>query len=341
MGQAGLTDKPLALAAFTGGPAVPSARFRLRQYIDALGATGIQVAESWPGLGSYPPASRWLRPAWLAGTLIQRLPAVLSGRTADVTFLQREFVSTLATLEGWTKRPRLLDVDDAIHLFRHGRAARRLGGQADLVVAGNAWLAESWSAWAPRVAILPTAVDIPPGPPTPPPEMPRIGWIGTSGNLRYLESIAAPLSAVLGRFPGTRLAVCCDRRPVLGGLPLEFVPWAPGIERSFLESLSIGLMPLAGTDWERGKCSFKLLQYMAAGRPAVVSPVGMNNEILAQDTVAMAAGDEGQWIEGLSALLADPTAAAAMGARGRALAQMRYSVGVVAPLLAALIRGVV
>src|SRR5205085_2250292 len=78
---------------------------------------------------------------------------------ADVTLLQREMVSTLATLEGWTRRPRLVDIDDALHLHRGGLAARRLAALADLVVVGNSWLAEIWRRWNPNVEILPTAVD--------------------------------------------------------------------------------------------------------------------------------------------------------------------------------------
>jgi hypothetical protein len=37
-----------------------------------------------PGVGTYPPRRRALRPVWLAGTLIQRLPQVVASWAADI-----------------------------------------------------------------------------------------------------------------------------------------------------------------------------------------------------------------------------------------------------------------
>jgi hypothetical protein len=208
---------PLRVAAFTGGAAVPPARLRVRQYIAPLAGFGIDVRESWPGLGAFPPRQRSLRPAWLIGTMAQRLLPIAAGWRADITLLQREMVSTLPTLEGWTRRPRLVDVDDAVHLHRGGMAARRLAALADLVVVGNSWLAETWRHWNPAIEILPTPVDTDRYAVRPFPEQATIGWIGTAGNLRYLAAIAPALRRVLERFPGTAIAVCCDQPPALPG----------------------------------------------------------------------------------------------------------------------------
>jgi glycosyltransferase involved in cell wall biosynthesis len=266
------------------------------------------------------------------------VPQVVAGWDADVTWFQREMISTLVTFEGLTRRPRLLDIDDAVHLFRDGRTARRLADLADLVVVGNEWLAEVWRQWTPAIEILPTAVAT--GfEPAPLPERPVIGWIGTASNLHYLTSLAPALLEVLRRFPDATLAVCCDRPPHLPGLPVAHVPWAPETERRFLDSLTIGLMPLDDTPWGRGKCSYKMLQYMAAARPSVVSPVGMNGTILAQDDVGLAATSLEEWVTALSRLLAEPAMAEQMGRAGRALALSHYSVDVLAPRLAELLRG--
>ncbi|MGQ9370630.1 glycosyltransferase [Azospirillum sp. A39] len=342
-------DRPLRVHAFTGGATVPAARFRVRQYAAPLAALGVALVESHPGLGAYPPRARLLRPLWAAGSLAQRLPAVIASRRADVVLLQREFLSTLATLEGLTKRPRVLDVDDAIHLFRGGRAAERLARASDLVVCGNGWLAEVYGAWNPAVAVLPTAIDTDALAPAPWPEPGAggagavIGWIGTSGNLRYLDAVAPALAAVLGRFPRARLEVCCDARPGLAALPGDrviFTPWSEAAEAGFFRRLSVGVMPLADGDWERGKCSFKMLQYMAAGRPSVVAPVGMNRDVLAHGAVAVAARNTEDWVEALSGLIAEPERARAMGAAARAVAEAQYGLAALAPRLAALLRGV-
>jgi glycosyltransferase involved in cell wall biosynthesis len=328
----------LRVAAFTAGRLVSTARMRVRQYIGPLARLGIAIDERWPSLGAFPPRRRTLRPAWLAGTLMQRLPHIAAGWRADITLLQREMVSTLPTLEGLTLRPRLVDIDDAVHLYRGGIAARRLAGLADLVVVGNSWLAEVWRGWNPAVEILPTPVDTDAITVRPLPERPTIGWIGSSVNLHYLTAIAPALTRVVGRFPDAEIAVCCDRPPELPGLPVRYVRWSEEAEADFLASVTVGLMPLADGPWERGKCSFKMLQYMAAGRPCVASPVGMNSELLAEAEIGRAAATLDEWSEALSSLLAERDAAERMGQDGRLLAAERYSVTALAPQLAALLR---
>ncbi len=330
--------RELRVTAFTAGANVPSARFRVRQYVRPLAGMGIKLEERYTSLGAYPPRAGVLRPAWLAGTIAQRLPQLAADWFSDVTLFQREMVSTLTTLEGFTRRPRLVDIDDAVHLFNNGRTARRLARLADLVIVGNAWLADAWRPWASAIEILPTAIDTGAYPISSLPERPVIGWIGVSANLRYLEGIASSLAEMLRRFPGASVAVCCDKAPDLGHVPFRFVPWSAAAEMPFLAGLSIGVMPLEDGPWERGKCSFKMLQYMATGRPCVVSPVGMNNDILAQGEIGFAASNAAQWTEALSALLADRKTAERLGAAGRALVERRYSVAALAPRLAGLLR---
>jgi glycosyltransferase involved in cell wall biosynthesis len=331
-------DGTIRVVAFTGGARALSARFRVRQYIPSLAKHDVNVVELSPELGSYPPEARWKRPAWLLGSLAQRLPQIVAGWEADVTLLHREMISTLYTLEDLTRRPRLVDVDDAIHLFRRGWAAKRLAASADLVVVGNEWLAEIWRQWNPNVETLPTAVDTSFYSVRPLPERRSIGWIGSFGNLRYLESLGPALAEVVRRFPGVSIAVCSDRSPNLAGLPVRHVPWSVAAEDDFLASLTVGLMPLDDGPWERGKCSFKMLQYMAAGRPCVASPVGMNKDVLAQGEVGLAASTPAEWVSALSSILTNRSGAEQLGAAGRALVQSRYSLAALAPRLAHLIR---
>jgi glycosyltransferase involved in cell wall biosynthesis len=336
----------LRVTALTGGRSVPSARFRVEQLAPALARDGVDLDVRHARISSFPPASRPLRPFWLAATLAARLPDIAATRRGQVTLLQREFVSSFATLERFTARPRVLDVDDAIWLNRgDGGFARRLAREVDLVVAGNAFLAEWFGAWCDRVEILPTAIDTDrfrPG--LPAPVRPRaIGWTGSSANFPYLLLWADALRAVLAAVPDVRVLVCADRRPPLDALPADrwqWVPWTPDAEVPFLQSLDIGLMPLADTLWARGKCSYKMLQYLACGVPAVVSPVGMNNEVLAQAPVGIGAAGADEAAAAIIGLLADPARCAAFGQAGRALVERCYAVDVVAPRLGAILRDV-
>jgi len=98
--------------------------------------------------------------------------------------------------------------------------------------------------------------------------------------------------------------------------------------------MNIGIMPLEDSEWARGKCSFKMLQYMACGLPVVVSPVGNNHEVLREALLGVAAAEPGEWIEALLALADSPGLRAKMGAAGRSVIERLYATKVIAPRLA-------
>jgi glycosyltransferase involved in cell wall biosynthesis len=175
------------------------------------------------------------------------------------------------------------------------------------------------------VEVLPTAVDTDFYHVEPLRERPSVGWIGSFGNLRYLEGIAPALAVIVRRFPQVSIAVCSERPPNLPGLPVRYASWSRAAENDFLASLTVGLMPLDDGPWERGKCSFKMLQYMGAARPCVVSPVGMNKDVLAQGQIGLAATTQAEWVEAISSILADRRGAEELGAAGRTAVHSRYS----------------
>jgi glycosyltransferase involved in cell wall biosynthesis len=128
-----------------------------------------------------------------------------------------------------------------------------------------------------------------------------------------------------------------DVRPDLD-LPtqqIEFVPWSPGVEVQAIQSMDVGIMPLRDTLWSRGKCSYKMLLYMSCGLPVVVSPVGMNAEILEMASVGQAAAGSDDWIAALEAVIHDPGMAAARGKCGREVALQNFSIEALAEKLAA------
>ena len=230
------------------------------------------------------------------------------------------------------------DFDDAVMLrdpFQSGgrsrtRAARfaKMMARVDLVLAGNAHLVGAAEELVPeRVPVkrAPTPIDTdhfrpgraPDGPP-------RIGWIGSRSTRPYLSGIADILSRVLARCPDARVTVMADAPPDLP-FDVDFAPWSEDGEVPFLQSLSVGVMPLSDDPWSRGKCGFKLLQYMACGVPAVASPVGANVGIADEGAAARLAGDDDAWGAALVALLGDAEAAASLGAAGRARVESHYS----------------
>jgi len=335
----------LRVIALTGGSTVPSARFRVEQMMPALRRAGVDLDWRPARVSGYPPVRRWLRPLWLPAAVLARVPDVVATHRAQVTLFSREFVSTLATLEFVAARPRVFDVDDAIWLHKGGGFARRLARAMDVVIAGNAYLADWFGRYCDRVEIVPTVVDtarfVPAAPGGAGSRSPAVGWIGSSANFDYLLLWQDALLDVMTRVPDLRVRVCADRRPPLDALPpgrVDWVPWHSAAEVPFLQSLDIGLMPLADSQWARGKCSYKMLLYLACGVPAVVSPVGMNRDVLAAATVGRAAGDPGEAAAALLELLGDDHGRAALGRAGRQLVVERYSVDVLAPRLADILR---
>jgi glycosyltransferase involved in cell wall biosynthesis len=336
----------IRVAAFTGGGDVPGARFRVRQYIKALAALDIVVEEMPCRFGKYPPANRLIRPLWLVAALCEQASNLTRLGEYDVVLLQREVVSKLVTIERGIERNALLDVDDAIDLFRKGHVARELAKRASVVVCGNAYLAEKFSAWNSRIEIIPTAVDTERYRPLDEPRENEdliIGWIGTSSNLRELMRVEAPLGKVLSMFPRAKLRVISNNAPkfrLLKAEQFEFVPWREASEVGDIQGMDIGIMPLQDSDWARGKCAFKMIQYMACGLPSVVSAVGMNSEVARMGDFSFAVRGADGWIDALMHLLRDADRRRLMGRAARRVAENSFSVRTLAPRLGAVIREV-
>jgi len=169
------------------------------------------------------------------------------------------------------------------------------------------------------------------GPPNPSGTASRpvtIGWLGTSKNLYYLKGIAGALKHVTDRLPGVKISVVSNGRFEPEGLDVENLPWSPEAEANWLSEIDIGIMPLAHDDWSRGKCAFKLLQYMAAGVPTVSSPVGMNAEVVVDGVNGLLADTESEWTEKLLSLAENADLRAKLGASGRRTVEKEYSLGV-------------
>ena len=351
----------IRVAALTSGRDVPSARFRVRQHVGPLRRSGIHVREYVPAIGKYDPTPPWmvylsrrglptflLDHGWRAAKRLVRAPGLLGGRRADITWLERLLLPGYLTSERMLKRPLVFDVDDAIWLSEpHGEmAVGAVASMADVVVAGNRYLADRLSERSRNVRIVPTGVDTERFRPRPAGEGGRgepfvIGWIGTSSNLGFLEGIGRPLGLFLDDHDDARMLVVSDRPPgFLHGGPgkVRYIPWSEDIEAEAVQEMDVGLMPLPDTEWTRGKCSFKMLQYMSCGIPAVVSPTGMNGEILEMAEVGLPARSDDDWYDALSFLRANRERAAEYGREGRAVAQSRFSREVVTEILAEIFR---
>lgn len=226
-------------------------------------------------------------------------------------------------------------LDDAVMYHAHSvglwsrwRTKRRFEATAriaDTVVAGNEYLAEMFRKRGKGVTVLPTCV-----------EASKyivkrheggggvaLVWIGSSSTLPYLDDILLALREASERVPGLRLVTIADRTIDRAPVPVEHIAWSEQDEASSLIRGDIGIAPMPDTAWTRGKCGFKILQYMAAGLPVIASPVGANAQIVTPETGLLATTTRG-WTDAIVRLAGDLELRRRMGATGRARVEAEY-----------------
>ena len=304
----------------------PSFRHRMQSLVSALEGAQWQVrTERFPS-GRYG-LRTWERRALLRG--------------ADVVVLHQIKLSAIeARLFAGFARRRVFDVDDAIYV----RKPRRLGDApdesawrkrkfaatcrwVDEVAAGNDVVAAVARPSARAVTVLPTSIDTASylrttasaeDPPT-------IVWIGSPENLVYLEMVRPALARLAERHPALRLRVICSRFPDWPEVRIEGISWSAATEAAALAGAHIGIMPLTDDAWARGKCAFKLLQYMAAALPCVASPVGANTEAVIEGFNGFHARTAQDWERRLEELIRSPVLRSRFGANGLAHVESRYA----------------
>lgn len=338
------------LALMKYGPRAASTRQRLLQYAPALADAGFSVEVS-PLFGDahierLARGRRSSLPATL-GFYLRRLQAVLTARRYDLIWVHCEAFPYLpATFERLIRlsgRPILFDYDDAIfHMYdRHRRPlVRRLLGRklapllraASVCLCGNVYLRDYAVRYCPNSLIVPTVVDTDRYVPREGPAnaKPVVGWIGSPSTWTYVVPLLSILLPLL-RARGLRLRVIGAGPGAEGIEGVEALDWDEAREIADIQAMDIGIMPLPDEDWARGKCGYKLIQYMACGLPVIASPVGVNSEIVEAGVNGFLAATPEAWTEALTGLLDDPALRRAMGTRGRERVAARYSLAVQAP----------
>lgn len=279
----------------------------------------------------------------------RRFRHLLSAHRYDLLWIEKEALPWLpARLERafFRNRAFVIDFDDPWHLryASHsnplvravfGNKLETMVGHAKTVTVGSPALAVwAQSAAKKNVVEIPPSVDLARYPFQPFPDGPfTIGWIGTPPNEKYLELIAEPLRRLH--------ATCGVRVRLIGGsghfsLPgveIDNIPWSEDTEAEELARCHVGVTPLLDGRWEWGKCGYKTIQYMAAGRPAVASAIGANKSIIVHEETGFLVQDSEEWISRLTELVANPVRLRAMGIAARRRAEAKYSLQHNAPKL--------
>lgn len=286
-----------------------STKYRLAQYLDFLAAKGVTV--------------EFVRRNEIDGSTIEK------ARRADVLFNQKCLLRhSLAKKIIANSRRVIFDFDDAIYTrpgkpfswLTRRKVDRRLRlwlQHAEVVTVANEFLAGYARRYSSAVEVIPMALDLNvwlPGD-KPVTDGVIIGWAGAPVNVPLIERLDPVLTAVCRRHPEARVVIFSGRKPHME-CPFEYHPFRPGGEPDFVRSLDIGLLPLAGDEYSKGKSPIKALQYLACGVPVVGNVHGATAEILNKDNSIAVAG-EAEWLAAVEILIADRQRAAAMGAAGR------------------------
>jgi glycosyltransferase involved in cell wall biosynthesis len=335
-----------------------SSRMRLYQYFPVLKKSGLQV-EVQPLFDDAALSSRYLIGRYgvmsIVQSFVRRIDSLMRNSKYDLLWIEKEALPwwpqwfESALLQG---TPYVLDFDDAVfhnydlnqrdwvrHLY--GKRLDRLMKRATLVVGGNEYLTNrAKTAGAPWVEVLPTVIDLKRYPVIRPPvnilsSIPRIVWIGSPSTARYLNILHEPLRALTRRMPFVLRVIGASVE--LPGVDVECVPWTDSTEVASIAEGSVGVMPLLDTAWERGKCGYKLVQYMACGLPIVASPVGVNSEILQSGCNGFLATTNEDWLIALEGLLTNPDLCTRMGREGRMRVEKKYCLQVTGPRMVRLL----
>lgn len=344
----------------------PSSRFRVYQYVPFFHEHGVE-ATLRPFLSSRQTPVIYGEgriPAKLAVTTwstLRRLVDLLNAPRYDVVYVLREaFPFGPPVFERLFKSAAgrlIFDFDDAIYIpslaynnpldrLRDWDKPAKLIQMAAHVVVGNNYLkgyACRYLAREDRISVVPTAVDTKVYKPAEEVETRRtvtVGWIGTPRGSNYLWWLLPVIRELASRYPQLEFKFVGAKPFDAGGLPVEFKTWQLDEEVSNIQSFDIGIMPLTDDEETRGKCGFKLIQYMSTGLPVVCSPVGANLDIVEQGCTGLFAASLAEWTDALVKLIEDPTLRRALARAGRERVITHYSVEATGPRLLRILESV-
>ena len=329
----------------------PSQRFRFEQYFEILKEAGYTYRvssfldlETWTIL--YKPGNSLKKGLGILKGFLRRLLLLPRLHKYDWVFIHREAAPLGPPLFEWLisqvfRKKVIYDFDDAIWLPNTSEQNKLAAGlkwhhkvasickRSAKVSCGNEYLASWARQFNSQVVLNPTTIDTlnlhnklkvhTDGRIT-------IGWTGTHSTLPYLKPLEGVLNKLAEKYPQVHFLIISNQPPNLQIPRLEFRKWNKATEAEDLLLMDIGIMPLTHDKWSEGKCGFKALQYMAMGIPAVISPVGVNNQIIQQGKNGFLADNLEEWKDYLSRLIEDASMRQVMGRRARETVVAEFSV---------------
>ncbi len=328
----------------------PSQRFRFEQYFDILSERGFEIEtrsflseRTWKAM--YKEGGLLLKIGGVIGSFFRRFILLFSLYKYNYIFIHREVSMIGPPIFEWLiakvfRKKYIYDFDDAIwlpnysqqnakfHKLKFYGKVRKIIKWADKVSVGNDFLKEFALQFNENVTVIPTTIDLKNvhnlecnqnNLPV------NIGWTGTHTTMSYLEDLIPVLKELELEYDFT-FTVISNHPPSFNLKSLRYVKWNKLTEIEDLSKIQIGVMPLRDSDWAKGKCGFKALQYMALKIPSVVSPVGVNNRIINNGKNGYLCVTHEEWKFRLQELLQSKNLRTIIGKEGRETVIKHFSV---------------
>jgi len=247
---------------------------------------------------------------FILNTVRRLFEILIYSRRYDIIILQKGVIPACRlTLIGYMKRQGckvIFDVDDAVYLNKRDNS-NQIAKEVNLVVVGNDSLKEHYLAFNKKTIVLPT-VDYSPAYKKYIRDTYNekiIGWIGSKNTVGNLEVVVNAINTIIKKHPEVKFYIISNTS---GGYDsvisnTVFIPWSLENYVKCMAYFTIGIMPLFDTPFNKGKCGFKLIQYMNLSKPVIASPVGVNAKIVGK--CGLVASTEDEWVNCLETLLYD------------------------------------
>jgi len=329
----------------------PGQRFRCEQYLEYLEQNGYEITYSnlineREDAVFYSKGNYLKKLQFFIKSFRRRLQDVKRAGDFDIIFIYREafMIGTTYFEKKIARKCKniILDFDDSIWLndvslgnsnlkwLKNPLKTDKIISLSKCIFAGNSYLATYALKFNYNIKIIPTTIDTDYHTSKIWEKEKKgvcIGWTGTATTLKHLETAIPVLNRIKQKFKESvyfKVIVNFEYQNEL--LEISSTPWKKETEIQDLCEIDIGIMPLPDDEWSKGKCGFKGLQYMALEIPTIMSPVGVNSEIISDGVNGFLAATEEEWVEKISALIESRELREKLGKAGRQTVVEKYSV---------------